>query len=91
MAKYVRPRLVVEAVPLAPEIAQKLGYAEGAYLVNGSQGSQYVRGISDFEREFRLVERKPRTTHALPPRLRKPRGRKSGQVLQADGQGIEVA
>ena len=90
MAKYVRPRLVVEAVKLAPEIAQKLGFSEGAYLVNGSSGSQYVQGVNAFENEFRLVTRTvptPRPTRM--PRPRKSRARKAlGRSPLAEGQAL---
>ena len=75
MAKYVRPRLLVEAVKLDPKIAEKLGYTGGAYLINEPQ-EQYVQGVNEFEKEFRLVTRKvptPRPTRV--PRPRKSRAR----------------
>lgn len=54
MAKYIRPRLVVDAIRLDPAVAEKLGFPTGAYLVMAKSGAQQVEDAAIFESTFQL-------------------------------------
>ena len=70
MARYVRPRLVVEAIQLTPALTEKLGLrGVGGYLVTKPGGVQSIESIDAFEREFHLLVRK-----SSPVVVRKTRG-----------------
>ena len=69
MAKYIRPRFVVDAIRLDPALAEKLGFPTGAYLVMAQNGAQQVEDATAFEHTFKPALRTPRL-----PVARKVRG-----------------
>ena len=86
--KYIRAALTVEAIKLAPEIAATQGYAEGAYLIVGPKGEQYLQNAEDFEHDFVIAKKRGRkaSTMLKPQIPRKPRGRKAlGTSPLSDG------